>query len=188
MAFVTALNLTIRSHKQAISLLRPTNFITTVPFRNLTQLPSRVFVPTSASTLRMSSTYTRADLDHLALDCSGSSVALTNFYSSVLGFEPINVEEYKQGKAHFPSVRVNPTTIIDFFENKELEQTPGIHHGNHFCFALPKPEFDALLIRLKEADVSTKGPPKLRSGARGHGWSVYIDDPEGNTIEFRYYE
>lgn len=135
-------------------------------------------------------TYLRADLDHIALDCKNEPLDLVDFYVSVLGFEPYRVDAFKAGQAPFPSVRVSPMTILDFFAAKEPEAPPpqGLRQSNHFCFSIAKSEFDALRDRLEKNGVETTHPPKKRSGARGDGWSIYLEDPEGNNLEFRYYD
>lgn len=133
--------------------------------------------------------YMRADLDHIALDCKGPPLHLVDFYVSVFKFEPYRVEAFKAGKAPFPSVRASPNTILDFFESKEGAPAPpkGLRQSNHFCFAVTKGDWDQLRERLQEKEVETMGEPMQRSGAKGDGVSIYVKDPEGNVVEFRYY-
>lgn len=131
----------------------------------------------------------QADLDHIALDCKGSPLDLAAFYSDVFGFAPYRVDEFREGKAPFPSVRVSPVTIIDFFpmENGADRLPKGLAQSNHFCFAVSKQDYDALLCRFEENSVHIIEGPISRTGAKGDGMSVYVKDPDGNTIEFRYY-
>ena len=106
-----------------------------------------------------------------------------DFYMNVLGFVPDRLEEYKAGNAFFPSVRINPTTIIDFLPlAKEGDKPTG-----HICIALQKVDFDKLVTRLAKHGI-TVDPPKNRYGAQGQGWSIYISDPENNQLEFRWYD
>jgi catechol 2,3-dioxygenase-like lactoylglutathione lyase family enzyme len=50
--------------------------------------------------------------DHVVLAVSDVEAVL-DWYTHTLGLEPVRVEEWRSGAAPFPSVRVNPTTIID---------------------------------------------------------------------------
>lgn len=126
--------------------------------------------------------YLQADLDHIALDCKDAETQLA-FYTNVLGFAPCRVEEFRAGKAPFPSVRTSASTILDFFQSDE---GGGLKGANHFCMAIEKDAFPALKTRLENASVHVP-EPVLRSGARGDGLSVYIRDPEANLLEFRWY-
>jgi hypothetical protein len=49
--------------------------------------------------------------------------------------------------------------------------------GRHFA----DPRGDPRAFRIH-------GEPGVRFGARGGGWSVYVDDPDGNVVEIRSYE
>ena len=55
---------------------------------------------------------------------------------------------------------------------------------DHFCFRVEP--FDAPTIRCQlEARGVEAGPVESRYGAEGEGPSIYIKDPEGNTIELK---
>lgn len=179
---------------------RPTNFIPSTRFFTLTRpvqrsrqlttlsLTSQEGLQTTRPEAAMS--YMRADLDHIALDCKGPALDLVDFYVSVFNFEPYRVNAYKEGKAPFPSVRASPNTILDFFESSDEDDAKppkGLRQSNHFCFAVAKADWDQLRERLAEKNVETMGEPANRSGARGDGVSIYVKDPEGNVVEFRYY-
>ena len=43
-------------------------------------------------------------------------------------------------------------------------------------------------VSRRHADVHVIDGPATRYGARGNGWSVYVHDPDGNTVEFRSYD
>ena len=51
-------------------------------------------------------------LDHLVIDVADVERSLA-FYVGELGLEPVRVDEWRRGEVLFPSVRVDPTTIID---------------------------------------------------------------------------
>ena len=130
-------------------------------------------------------------MDHIVLNVEDDKKMLT-FYTGVLMLEPERLEEYNSGTVPFPSVRLNPSTIIDLFpENmwrNAASNEPGRKHLNHFCCALSKGGWQELVKRLQANNVTIEEGPVSRWGAHGSGTSIYFTDPEGNMIEARYYE
>jgi catechol 2,3-dioxygenase-like lactoylglutathione lyase family enzyme len=118
-------------------------------------------------------------LDHIVLNVADVERSL-GFYLDELGLEPVRVEEWRAGGVPFPSARVDAATIIDL-----LAADRGGVNADHFCLVVQAMDFHALKEsgRLDVVD----GPDK-RFGARGDGISLYIRDPDGNTVELRYYE
>lgn len=125
----------------------------------------------------------RAELDHVALSAR-APLLLARFYVDVLQLEPKNVDEFAAGKVAFPSVRLNDATIIDFQQAPKGET---VERPGHFCMCLRKRDFDALERRLQARGVEIERPEEMLSGARGDAWGLYIRDPEGNMVEFRWY-
>lgn len=134
------------------------------------------------------SEYLTAELDHVALRCRGDALKLAHWYAEVLRFQPIDFEEFAAGSRPFPSVRISPSTIIDFFQASE-DQAADTRNGDHICFALSsRAELESTVERFRKLGLLPQDTePKPRSGARGNGHSVYISDPEDNTLEFRAY-
>jgi catechol 2,3-dioxygenase-like lactoylglutathione lyase family enzyme len=58
-------------------------------------------------------------------------------------------------------------------------------NADHFCLVVAPTDFDALKASGRFDVVD--GPDR-RFGARGDGTSLYIRDPDGNTVELRYYD
>ena len=114
--------------------------------------------------------------DHIVLRCADVEASLA-FYCDELGLEPERVEEWRRGEVLFPSVRVDPATLIDLFgaerDGRNLD---------HFCLVIEPTDLDALAARFPGA-VRADG----LFGARGFASSVYLEDPDGNTIELRSY-
>jgi len=130
-------------------------------------------------------------MDHIVLNVEDDETMIA-FYSKILLFSTERLEEYRTGKAPFPSVRLNADTIIDLFPKKMWEKSarsgPGRENLNHFCMALTKAAWDELLERLRANNVSIEEGPVPRWGAHGTGTSIYFRDPEGNLIEARHYQ
>lgn len=115
-------------------------------------------------------------LDHIVLRCADVEVSLS-FYCDELGLVPERVEEWRRGEVLFPSVRVNSTTVIDLFAAPRAGE-----NLDHFCLVIEPTDLDALAGHF---------PGSRRAdglfGAQGFASSVYLDDPDGNTIELRSY-
>ncbi len=63
------------------------------------------------------------ELDHIVLNVGDIDRSL-EFYIRVLGLGGERVQEFKQGKIGFPSVRINEHTIVDLFPMKDKGATP----------------------------------------------------------------
>ena len=130
-------------------------------------------------------------LDHMVLNIEDDETII-DFYTKILLLPPERLEDYRSGEAPFPSVRINQDTVIDLFPKKLWEQdaTAGKGFGslNHFCLSLTKMDWEGLHRRLIDNNIPISEGPVKRWGARGTGSSIYFADPEGNTIEARYYE
>ncbi|GGM53809.1 dioxygenase [Micromonospora sonchi] len=116
--------------------------------------------------------------DHLVLVVADVERSL-DFYCGRLGLAPVRVDEWRAGRAPFPSVRVSPETIIDLVKGER-----GGTNVDHFCLVVEP---------LDWADVVASGVftvlegPVGRFGARGAATSVYVRDPDGNSVELRWY-
>jgi catechol 2,3-dioxygenase-like lactoylglutathione lyase family enzyme len=110
--------------------------------------------------------------DHLVLAVADVERSLA-WYQDFLGLEGVRVDEWREGNAPFPSVRVDASTIIDFIPRRDDSD-----RGSNL---------DHLCLVVEPADLSSLGDTGPRYGARGIGTSVYIQDPDGNTVELRHY-
>lgn len=65
-------------------------------------------------------------------------------------------------------------------------RAPARDAGNmdHICLQVQPWDEPAILSHLREHGVNT-GDVATRYGATGHGPSIYLDDPEGNTVELK---
>ena len=55
---------------------------------------------------------------------------------------------------------------------------------DHFCFRVEPFDQEAIVAHLKRHNVAI-GPIRDRYGAEGNGVSIYLTDPEGNTVELK---
>ena len=130
-------------------------------------------------------------MDHIVINVVDIDKAL-KFYTEVLQLPSERLEEFKDHKVPFPSVRLTKDTIIDLFPKKLWEKTnpedvcrPNL---NHFCLSTDKESWESLQHRLKQNGVQIDDGPVKRWGAHGSGVSIYFRDPEENVIEVRYYD
>ena len=116
--------------------------------------------------------------DHLVLNVGDVERSLA-WYSGELGLEALRVDEWRAGKVFFPSVRVNDDTIIDL-----LQVDRSGNNVDHLCLVVDPIDLDELAASGRFDVVDGPGP---RFGARGEGTSLYVRDPDGNTVELRHY-
>ncbi|KPC66511.1 VOC family protein [Streptomyces chattanoogensis] len=119
--------------------------------------------------------------DHLVLNVADIERSLA-FYTGPLGLEPVRVQEWRAGSVSFPSVRVSPTTIID------LVEAPGgqVEGSNvdHICLVVEPLDWQQV---IDSGVFTVLDGPGERFGARGMAVSLYVQDPDGNTVELRWY-
>lgn len=128
------------------------------------------------------------ELDHIVLNVADVESSL-KFYVEHLGLRGERVDEFRAGKAGFPSVRINAGTIIDLFPRKETAAASAKANTNmnHFCLVVGAESFAGTVEYLKANRIEIREGPVSRWGARGQATSVYFFDPDGNTIEIRAY-
>ncbi len=116
-------------------------------------------------------------LDHVVLRVADLDRAL-RFYCEVLGcseerrLESIGLVQLRAGAA-----------LIDLVP---AEGTPEVAGGNmdHFCLRIEP--FDEADLRAHLAGHGVEvGEVARRYGAEGHGPSLYLQDPDGNTVELK---
>jgi catechol 2,3-dioxygenase-like lactoylglutathione lyase family enzyme len=117
--------------------------------------------------------------DHLVLVVADVERSLA-WYTDVLGLAGVRVAEWRAGEAPFPSVRVDEGTIIDLIRGPRS----GAGNVDHFCLVVEPADLAA--VRDSGRFEVVDGPGR-RYGARGDGTSLYVKDPDGNTIELRHY-
>jgi glyoxylase I family protein len=125
-------------------------------------------------------------LDHIVLRTSRMEEML-HFYRTILGCP---VERELSPEFGLVQLRAG-TALIDLVAvDSELGRAgggPPAESGNnmdHFCLQLkPQPE-EEISDYLASQGIEV-GPFERRYGAQGFGNSIYLSDPEGNTVELR---
>ena len=125
------------------------------------------------------------EIDHLVLR-SERLEAMIAFYTDVLGMsverrlEDIGLIQLRAGRS---LVDIVP---VDSELGRKGGAAPGAHGRNldHFCVRVDPFDEAAIRDRLKAKGVEA-GPTERRYGAEGTGPSIYIQDPDGNTVELK---
>ena len=60
-------------------------------------------------------------MDHIVLKVPNPTESV-EWYEKVLGLEPVRLSEWKQGNVPFPSARLTPSFLIDFFPQKHSDE------------------------------------------------------------------
>ena len=125
------------------------------------------------------------NIDHVVLRVRDIE-AMRRFYCEVLGAEHVAYRS-QFGMSH---LRVG-TAMLDLVEvdgplGKQGGAAPGREGRNmdHMCFRVEPFDQDAIVAHLEERGVAV-GDIRRRFGAEGNGVSIYLSDPEGNTVELK---
>jgi catechol 2,3-dioxygenase-like lactoylglutathione lyase family enzyme len=126
------------------------------------------------------------DIDHLVLRVSDLD-AMLRFYVGVLGCSI----ERRRDDLGLVQLRAGRSLIDLATLDGKLGRAGGAAPGregrnlDHFCLRVEEP-FDGEAIRaaLREQGIET-GEVQSRYGAEGQGPSIYLTDPEGNTVELK---
>ena len=119
--------------------------------------------------------------DHVVVRCADIEKSLA-FYCGELGLEPDRVDEWRRGEVFFPSARVSATTLVDLFPIGDGPPRADVPNVDHFCLVIQPADLDALAERFSGARRADG-----LYGAQGYASSVYVQDPDGNTVELRSY-
>ena len=124
-------------------------------------------------------------LDHVVLRVQ-DALRMTRFYCDVLGCK---VERSRQ-ELGLVQLRAGQSLIDLVSVSGELGQKGGAAPGaegrnmDHFCLRVEPFDPLAVIAHLIRNGV-VPGETKQRYGADGMGPSIYITDPEGNTVELK---
>lgn len=100
-------------------------------------------------------------------------VAAAKFFADIFGL--------KRGRSgHFAPVKVNKTLTVLFDDDAKFD-------SHHYAFHVSDREFDAILRRVKKANIAFGSAPwSLEDGAL-NDWNgsrgVYFRDPNGHVLE-----
>jgi catechol 2,3-dioxygenase-like lactoylglutathione lyase family enzyme len=115
--------------------------------------------------------------DHLVLVVEDVERTMA-WYTDVLGLPSERLQEWRDQKVFFPSLRISRTALIDVI--------PGRREGanvDHFCLVVD----DDVAALAASGRFDVVDGPDTRWGAQGDATSLYVRDPDGNVVELRRY-
>src|SRR5712692_470734 len=115
-------------------------------------------------------------LDHVVLRVADIDRAIS-FYEQVLG---LHVER-RLAEIGLVQLRAG-TAMIDLVPRTEDEDEG--RNMDHFAVRIETMDVPALTAHLKRHGIDP-GEVRRRYGAEGYGSSIYITDPDGNTVELK---
>lgn len=125
------------------------------------------------------------DIDHLVLRVTNLERTL-DFYCNVLGC----TEERRLDDLGLVQLRAGRSLVDLVPVDSELGKAGGAAPGkegrnlDHFCFRVEPFDEQAIRKHLSQHGISA-GEVSTRYGADGYGPSIYLSDPEGNTVELK---
>ena len=128
---------------------------------------------------------TLREIDHLVLRVVDLD-RMVAFYTGVLGC----TVERRQDAIGLVQLRAGRSLVdlvpVDGKLGRAGGAPPGAEGRNldHFCFRV-EPFDDAAIRRDLDAAGVAAGETVQRFGAEGEGPSIYLSDPEGNTVELK---
>lgn len=126
-----------------------------------------------------------AGIDHLVLR-TANVPRLVRFYVDVLGC----AVEREQTAIGLTQLRAGNGLIDLVSLDGPLGRAGGVgpgaegHNLDHFCLRIDPFDAEAIFDHLHIHHVDT-GPVEQRYGAEGTGPSIYVKDPDGNTVELK---
>jgi glyoxylase I family protein len=125
------------------------------------------------------------EIDHIVLRVTNLE-RMVQFYTGVLACSI----ERRQDEIGLVQLRAGRSLLDLVPVSGKLGRMGGAAPGkegrnlDHFCFRVE--DFDEAVVRAELAAAGIQaGPLESRYGAEGEGPSIYLEDPEGNTVELR---
>ncbi len=118
------------------------------------------------------------NIDHVVIRTADMDRALA-FYGDVLGCR----EERRLDSIGLVQLRAG-TSMIDLMDASASPPPDGAGNMDHFAVRVEPFDPDAIRAHLEAHGVEA-GSVESRVGAEGNGPSIYIKDPDGNTVELK---
>lgn len=127
-----------------------------------------------------------ACIDHIVLRTTNIST-MVDFYTQILG---CTIERETPTETGLTQLRAGSALIDLVTVDSKLGRLGGgpptktENNVDHFCLQIEPLAQEDVISHLNQHGIST-GAFDERYGAQGFGDSIYIQDPDGNTVELR---
>ena len=125
------------------------------------------------------------DIDHVVLRAKDLP-RMVQFYCDVIGCS-VEWDRPDRGLVHLRAGRCMIDLVsVDGPTGQRGGAAPGAegHNMDHLCLRIKAFDVDTI-VRHLEAHGAKVGRISDRFGAEGRGMSIYLQDPEGNTVELK---
>ena len=117
--------------------------------------------------------------DHVVFVTADPERALA-WYRDRLGVATEREEQWRAGEVPFVSLRIDDATVIDLMVGERT--------GTNIDHVSMRVADDTDLHAVADSgDFDVVAGPMWIWGAQGHGWGLYVRDPDGNTVELKHY-
>lgn len=122
-------------------------------------------------------------IDHVNIRIPADAVgAAVSFYHGVLGFEPVKLEQYRDGERTSFAFRMGETSLLHVRPKEEFEEPSGRNY-DHCCIVV-EGEIDVVRERLEDHGVTIRRE-STPWGSTGRAPALYVEDPFGYVIEVK---
>ena len=118
-------------------------------------------------------------IDHLNLTVADIDRSVA-FYKRVLGMEVESISD-RRAALHFGQQKIHLDAASSAMAMRDEKRMPA-----HICFITQEPVGE-VMAHLQRCGVPVRMGPGPRAGAVGTIQSVYIDDPDQNSVEISSY-
>jgi catechol 2,3-dioxygenase-like lactoylglutathione lyase family enzyme len=129
------------------------------------------------------------EIDHVVLRVNNLPAMLT-FYCEVLGCkierqqEGLGLIQLRAGRSLIDLVTVDGKLGREGGAGPRSEGRSEGRNMDHLCLRVDPFDAETILAELRESNLNP-GEVASRYGAEGEGPSIYVKDPEGNTVELK---
>jgi extradiol dioxygenase family protein len=147
--------------------------------------PDELFAGAEAPAAQIRPAMPVAGIDHVVLRTSDLD-AMVAFYTGALGcyVERRLPPEYGMVQLRAGQSLIDLVSVDGIVGKRSGEEIPAARNMDHFCLRVAPFDEAAIREQLTRAGVE-HGETAQRYGARGYGSSIYVRDPEGNTVELK---
>lgn len=122
-------------------------------------------------------------IDHVNIRIPKSGVDdAVAFYADSLGFEPEQLDAYREGDRTLFSFRLGPESVLHVRPVNDFEPPSGTSY-DHWAIVVTQP-IREVKQRLEDAGINVRRESNPL-GATGRAPAVYVEDPFGYIIELK---